>query len=567
MMTTGKSTSLLRLTLSGGQSVFQLRQCGREVAAAVGLEFQDRIRVATALSDLGRILLTGEVPLVVEFEVADHALRVRLRTAAKGNEADQPGWKTAQRLLDEFAVEEADLALTITVTKNLPPGAPGLSGKQLTRLRETVDALTGREAVDELRTQNEELLATLDALEAKRRELVHLNEELEETNRGVMALYSQLTEELEETNRGVVALYAELDNKTIELNRASAAKNRFWSNVSHEVRTPVNAIVGLARLLLGPGADPLTDDQRHQLELVERSGAGLLALVNELLDVAKAESGRLVPVLAPVDPRLLFAQVRDMFVATTATSGVDLVFVEAPAATLVTDEKLLAHILRNLVSNSLKFTESGSVRVAVEADAGGDWVFRVTDTGIGIDAAHLDHVFEEFHQVPNPLQARSPGTGLGLPYARTLAQVLGGSLELSSQAGVGTEVTVRLPSPEPLPDLGTVLVVTEDDTLRGRLTSVVAALSDGPCVPVAPADLAAAVTSERPGLVVLDLAPVEADTLLDALVAAEIAVVALSAAEAVPSDDGEEAPVAALHKSRLSTDSVREAIRRALADL
>ena len=567
MMTTGKSTSLLRLTLSGGQSVFQLRQCGREVAAAVGLEFQDRIRVATALSDLGRILLTGEVPLVVEFEVADHALRVRLRTAAKGNEADQPGWKTAQRLLDEFAVEEADLALTITVTKNLPPGAPGLSGKQLTRLRETVDALTGREAVDELRTQNEELLATLDALEAKRRELVRLNEELEETNRGVMALYSQLTEELEETNRGVVALYAELDNKTIELNRASAAKNRFWSNVSHEVRTPVNAIVGLARLLLGPGADPLTDDQRHQLELVERSGAGLLALVNELLDVAKAESGRLVPVLAPVDPRLLFAQVRDMFVATTATSGVDLVFVEAPAATLVTDEKLLAHILRNLVSNSLKFTESGSVRVAVEADAGGDWVFRVIDTGIGIDAAHLDHVFEEFHQVPNPLQARSPGTGLGLPYARTLAQVLGGSLELSSQAGVGTEVTVRLPSPEPLPDLGTVLVVTEDDTLRGRLTSVVAALSDGPCVPVAPADLAAAVTSERPGLVVLDLAPVEADTLLDALVAAEIAVVALSAAEAVPSDDGEEAPVAALHKSRLSTDSVREAIRRALADL
>ncbi|MCG8916556.1 ATP-binding protein [Actinokineospora sp. PR83] len=563
----GRPVGLLRLTLSGGESVFQLRQCGREVAEAVGLEFQDRIRVATALSDLGRILLTGEASLVVEFEVVDRALRVRLRTAARGDEADQPGWKTAQRLLDEFEAEEVDLVLTITVTKNLPPGAPVLGGEQLARLREAVGALTGREAVDELKTQNEELLATLDALEAKRRELVQLNEELEETNRGVMALYSQLTEELEETNRGVVALYAELDNKTIELNRASTAKNRFWSNVSHEVRTPVNAIVGLARLLLGPGADPLTDDQRRQLELVERSGAGLLALVNELLDVAKAESGRLVPVLAPVDLRLLFAQVQDMFVATTATSGVDLVFVEAPAATLVTDEKLLAHILRNLVSNSLKFTERGSVRVSAEVDADGDWVFLVTDTGIGIDAEHLDHVFEEFHQVPNPLQARSPGTGLGLPYARTLAQVLGGSLELTSQVGVGTEVTVRLPSPEPLPDVGTVLVVTEDDTLRGRLTTVVAALSDGPCVPVAPADLTAAVTSDRPGLVVLDLEPAEADTLLEALVAAGIAVVALSAAEAVPSDDGGEAPVATLHKSRLSTDSVREAIRRALADL
>ena len=116
-----------------------------------------------------------------------------------------------------------------------------------------------------------------------------------------MALYTQLSEELEETNRGVVALYAELDEKSAQLREASEAKSRFLANVSHELRAPVTAIIGLARLLLDPRSDPLTAEQAHQVGLVQRSAADLLALVNELLDLAKAESGRIEPDWAAVD--------------------------------------------------------------------------------------------------------------------------------------------------------------------------------------------------------------------------------------------------------------------------
>ena len=118
-----------------------------------------------------------------------------------------------------------------------------------------------------------------------------------------MALYNQLSEELEETNRGVVALYAELDEKSAQLRAASESKSRFLANVSHELRAPVTAIIGLARLLADSASDPLTAEQARQVGLIRSSAADLLALVNELLDLAKAESGRIEPNWADVDLR------------------------------------------------------------------------------------------------------------------------------------------------------------------------------------------------------------------------------------------------------------------------
>src|SRR5262249_37768927 len=137
-----------------------------------------------------------------------------------------------------------------------------------------------------------------------------LNNELQETNKGVMALYLQLSNELEETNRGVVALYAELDDKSDQLRAASEAKTRFLANVSHELRAPVTAVIGLIRLLSDPDSDPLTAAQSEQIELIRGSATDLLALVNDLLDLAKAESGRIVPVWSRVDLRALFGQLR-----------------------------------------------------------------------------------------------------------------------------------------------------------------------------------------------------------------------------------------------------------------
>ena len=133
--------------------------------------------------------------------------------------------------------------------------------------------LTAGTPMEELAENNRQLLATLDEVQAHRDELLRLNAELEETNQGVLALYTELSGELEATNRGVVALYAELDQRTSQVRAASEAKTRFLANVSHELRAPVTSIVGLTRLLRDPPSDPLTAEQAQQLELVDASGA------------------------------------------------------------------------------------------------------------------------------------------------------------------------------------------------------------------------------------------------------------------------------------------------------
>ena len=160
-------------------------------------------------------------------------------------------------------------------------------------LREQLAALLPESSLEELRRQNQDLIAALDDLTQQKEQLLLLNAELQETNRGVMALYSELSDELEQTNRGVVALYRELDEKSEELRLASESKNRFWANVSHELRTPLNSITGLTRLLAEPDGG-LGPEQLYPVDLIRNSTRTLLTLVNDLLDVAKAESGQLV---------------------------------------------------------------------------------------------------------------------------------------------------------------------------------------------------------------------------------------------------------------------------------
>jgi signal transduction histidine kinase len=262
-----------------------------------------------------------------------------------------------------------------------------------------------------------------------------------------MALYNELSGELEETNRGVVALYAELDDKTAQLHAASEAKSRFLANVSHELRAPVTAVIGLSRLLADSASGPLTEEQGRQVDLIRASATDLLDLVNDLLNLAKAEAGRLEPAWGEVDLRALFAQLRGTLRALTRYPNVDLIVDEPPvAAALRSDEVLLAQILRNLLTNGLKFTERGEVRLRAHWPAGGDRVeLIVSDTGIGIPDELQERIFEEFYQVPGPAQARVTGTGLGLPYARRLAQVLGGSLRVTSVPGEGSEFTLAIP--------------------------------------------------------------------------------------------------------------------------
>ncbi|MEU8058131.1 ATP-binding response regulator [Microbispora bryophytorum] len=442
------------------QDVFAVRQLGRRIAELVGLESQDQIRVATALSEIGREALGRGAGSTVVFDLREDRLVITVDYLDGADVRESEGVQLAGRLVDEIALSAGDRR--VTLVKRVPEHRRrrSLDGirAELARLSPPTAAL------DVLREQNRELAGTLE-------EVLRLNAELTETNQGVLALYNQLSAELEETNRGVVALYAELDEKSSQLRQAAEARQRFWANVSHELRLPLNSIIGLVRLLLGSGAEPLTGEQHHQVTLIGASAETLLALVGELLDLAKAESGRLDPQPSMVDVVALAEGLRMTLQPAGRADGVTLsAHVSADVADeigeMFVDETMLTTILRNLLSNALKFTEQGEVRLTAAVDpAMAEVVFTVADTGVGIPPEHLERVFEEFFQVPGPLQLKTKGTGLGLPYARRLTEAIGGTLELASRPGEGTTATLRVPH-RVTPEVGRVLVADDDAGFR-----------------------------------------------------------------------------------------------------
>ncbi|WP_433827985.1 sensor histidine kinase [Actinoplanes sp. CA-015351] len=444
---TGESLMSMRLRIE--QDIFVVRQLGREVARAVGLESQDQTRFATAISEVGRVLLAEGPDTEVAFSVRTYGvptLHVTMAHPASA-EAGQVAGQLQQvgRLVDTMEVDDGGSGTVVRMARRLPAGAPGLTSARMDEIRAGLSQHVPGTPLDELAAQNQQLIAALDEVRAQRDDLARLNAELEETNRGVMALYHQLSEELEETNRGVVALYAELDEKSVQLRAASEAKSRFLANVSHELRAPVTAIIGLGRLLTDSGSDDLTDEQDRQVELIRASASDLLTLVNGLLDLAKAEAGRIEPNWSDVDLKAVFGQLRGTLRPLATRPEVDFVVDEPSVPSLRCDDVLLAQVLRNLLTNALKFTESGSVRLSVRR-VDSDVEFTVADTGTGIPPELHERIFEEFFQVPGSKPVSGRGTGLGLPYARRLAGVLGGGLWVDSVPGTGSTFTLRLPA-------------------------------------------------------------------------------------------------------------------------
>ncbi|MFB4424491.1 ATP-binding protein [Streptomyces sp. QL37] len=505
---------LVSFSLMTEQDVFVLRRSGKSAAEALGVDNQDQIRLATALSELGRDLL-GSSGLTVSFGVVGAPSAV-LRVALSWQDGEGPGEEAMRAAARLVPIRHTPSERTVAIEQQLAGGARTAEAVQ--RAREALLAHKGTSMLEDTRAQTSDLIAALEESRAQREELRRLNEELEETNRGVVALYSELSEELEETNRGVVALYAELEDKSRQLREASEAKTRFWANVSHELRTPVNSVVGLARMLLEFDVERLDEEQRRQISLISASGATLLALVDELLDVAKAESGRLEPNWAVVNLRVALGQLRGTLRGYGTPGAPELIVAESDAR-IVSDEVMLARILRNLLSNALKFTPAGTVRLDVtrEEDAeGAHVVFTVSDTGIGIPEEEQQQIFEEFYQVRGPHQRGRSGTGLGLPYARRLTELLGGRLSLTSSPGSGTVVTVRLPADGPAPaghgDRGTtaplvtaLVTVDDDDAFRATIRPLLDQLA-GRVVEVGEGGLASsAVRHERPNAVLLDL--------------------------------------------------------------
>jgi signal transduction histidine kinase/CheY-like chemotaxis protein len=537
------NSELVRVEVRDTAGVFSARQVGREVAAELGLERQDQVRVATALSEVGReLIIAGQVATMI-FLAGDGELIIRVQ---HDGPPPRDALTAAARLMDRVTTAGPVLEMA----RNRPPGGR----RDLAAARWRLAALLPVSALDELRRQNEDLIGALAEVQRQRAELLLLNAELEETNQGVMALYSQLSDELEQTNRGVVALYAELDEKSERLREAAEAKNRFWANVSHELRSPLNSIIGLGRLLTSAGSD-LTADQRHQVSLIVGAGTGLLALVNDLLDTAKAESGQLQADPAMVDLPALLSRLRALLRPMTENRPVSLVVDAAGApGQLLTDEVALTAILRNLLSNGLKYTDDGEVRLTVRA-AAGHVDFLVADTGIGIPADLTERVFEEFFQVSG---VRRGGTGLGLPYARRLTELLGGHLRLTSEPGRGTTVTLRLPHGTPA--LGVVLIADDDAAFRQVVRGLLTGLA-GQVIEAADGEEALAAAQAGPvdlALVDLRMPGLDGYALLERLPAGIPAIVVTSV------DSGGLPPGASglLRKDELTADRLRYAINQ-----
>lgn len=445
---------IISVPIQHEQDIVLARRRARQIAELLRFDPQEQTRVATSVSEIARNAFAygggGRAEFSVETDEAGSALAIRIVDQGPGipdlegilNGSYQSktgmgmGILGARRLMDQVQIDSQPGGGTaVKMCKGLPRGAERFSSKSLARIAQRL-AQDPQDVFEEVRSQNQDLLRALDEVRHAKAELERRQEQLLRVNC-----------ELEETNRGVVALYAELDERAERLRQADTMKSRFLSYVSHEFRTPLNGIIGLARLLLGRSSVQIDAEAQKQVRFMQKAALELSEMVNDLLDLAKVEAGKLTVEAVGFSAETLMGTLRSLFRPLQPEASVALIF-EVPDGVplLHTDETKLAQILRNLLSNALKFTEKGEVRVTVVHDAERDLaVFLVRDTGIGIAAAHQSLIFEEFSQIENPLQKRTKGTGLGLPLCKRLCELLGGTISLESAPGLGSTFTVSVP--------------------------------------------------------------------------------------------------------------------------
>ena len=439
---------VLTVTIKYEHDVVAARRRARQIARLLGFEAQDQSRIATAVSEIARNAFNyadgGRVEFQVEGEATQQTLLIEVKDKGPGIAELESvlqgqyrsatgmglGIMGARRLMDVCEISSSrESGTNVLMKKTLPKRGPVVTPE---RIRELADQLANerpQSLTEEIQQQNGELMRLLDELRRRQDDLERLNRELEDTN------------------LGVIALYAELDEKASDLRRAGEMKSSFLSNMSHEFRTPLNSIMALTQLLLSRSDGDLTEEQDKQVSFIRKGATTLLEMVGDLLDLAKIEAGKVDVRPSEFTVENLFSALRGVFRPMLTNKSVDLIFeevVDIPA--LDTDEGKVTQILRNFISNSLKFTERGEVRVRAALTAEGDNVtFYVADTGVGIAAADQARIFEEFTQIENPLQSRAKGTGLGLPLSRRLARLLGGDVAVESEIGVGSTFSATIP--------------------------------------------------------------------------------------------------------------------------
>jgi signal transduction histidine kinase/CheY-like chemotaxis protein len=439
---------LFTIAVERDTDILLARERTRKIAALVGFDGQDQNRITTAVSEIvrnaleygggGRVeyRLFGEKPAqTLAISVQDRGPGMtNVDAVLAGTHRSTTGMGVgilgARRLMDRFDIQTAPgKGTTVILEKVLSPRAKAVMSSDLRDLTEALTKQEGLDPLSEIRRQNQEMVVQLEELNQRQQELFELNLELQDTN------------------RGVVALYAELEDRADHLRRADQLKSRFLSNMSHEFRTPLNSILSLSRLLLSRSDGPLTPEQERQVQFVRKAAENLTELVNDLLDLARVEAGKTVITPAEFSIADLFSTLRGMLRPLLPGDAVALIFEEAgDLPNVISDEGKVSQILRNFISNALKFTQRGEVRIWAEHDKAEDTItFRVRDTGIGIEPKDIEVIWQEFGQIPSALQGRVKGTGLGLPLSKKLAELLLGGVDVVSAAGEGSVFSLTVP--------------------------------------------------------------------------------------------------------------------------
>ncbi len=428
--------------------VVACRQSAKRIADWLKLPQLEQIRFATAVSELARNIFQYAGGGAFHFDLAENAagqlvgLCFEATDQGPGIAAIEHildgsyvsptgmglGLRGAQRLMDDFDIETSAAGTRIYARKAIHPPRPFPGTTRINAIREQLRDEGAADPYIELQVRGSELLLTTAELQNKQ-------QELEATN-----------QELENTNKGVVALYSELEKATEEVREASESRSRFFANMTHEIRTPINIVENISKLLLKGVDGPLNPEQYKQVSFISDAAAELSELVNELLDISEAESGRIeiVPMRFSLGD---FVEQLRQFVSALAQRFPALQWDVAGApreVELETDRHRLFQIMRNLIGNAFKYTPSGKVCVRTYLPDDDSVEFLVEDTGIGIAPENHALVFEEFLRVRNPAQSQIQGTGLGLPLARRLAALLHGDITLNSELGGGSRFLLRV---------------------------------------------------------------------------------------------------------------------------
>lgn len=305
------------------------------------------------------------------------------------------------------------------------------------------------------------------------------NRELEEQKKEMTAQASQLNQ-----------MNTELEMQKQQLAEASQLKSVFLSNMSHELRTPLNSVIALSNVLNNRLEGKIAAEEYSYLDVIERNGKHLLALINDILDLSRIEAGREDLSLDRFSLRALVGEIVTMLDPLAKEKNISLESQVSDNILIQSDPGKVRHILQNLAGNAVKFTESGSVTISVRLQ-GGDLYIDVEDTGIGIPADQLPHIFDEFRQADGSNSRKYPGTGLGLSIAKKYAGLLQGEIAVQSEFGRGSTFTLRLPFSHPLEE-GKVLAISEyapvttvtrrPSSLDGRRQSILLVEDSAPIV-------------------------------------------------------------------------------------